>query len=86
MGIRLRVDLEEMTWEELETIQEMGQGQVQIAALRKMLARYVVDEQGQPVEMETAMRELGKLKRMEMLATMKSFAEAIQVPKENGSG
>ena len=86
MGIKLKIDIEEMTWEEMETIQDVANGQVDLRALRKLCAAHMIDERGEPVDVARAMKEIGRLKRAEMAEPLKALAEAIQIPPVSGGG
>lgn len=69
---------DEMTWEELEALE-----QGKISQARKVMARFLVDEDDQPVEIEQAMFALGKLKMSEIKQAVKQFADAMSTEAVN---
>jgi len=77
MTIKFKVDGdklgESLTFDELIALQE-GQAR----AVRDVLARYMVDEQGAPIPFQQACEVLGAMKLAEVADIAKQFTAAIQ--------
>ena len=63
---------ETLTWDDLETL-ESGK----IGAAKNVLARFVVDESGNPVDFETAKKILGKLPISQIEKVMGDFMNVM---------
>jgi hypothetical protein len=61
-----------LTWEDIETL-ESGN----ISKARAILARFVVDDNKNPVPFDDAMSTLGKLKISEIQGVLESFAKLM---------
>lgn len=61
-----------LTWDDLEIL-ESGK----IGASKNILARFVVDDTGQPVPEAQARKQLGNLKMSEIEGVVKAFMELI---------
>jgi hypothetical protein len=66
-----------LTWEEFETIELAQEGDVKMRRLRPLVARFMVDESGQPLPHEQAIKVLGKLPLDEVKDVFQKFAEAM---------
>jgi hypothetical protein len=78
-------DLEVDDYEALERAQD---GDVKMYRLRRLMCRFMVDENNQPVPFEQALKITGKLKIAELKDFTQKFFAAMQeraVPKESGS-
>lgn len=89
MTITLRVDADDLTWDELDALEEAADGKLSLRAMRGMVARFMVDAQGKPVAVDEAQRLLGKLKRSEIAGVIEQFAAAVRggegdIPPEPG--
>lgn len=91
--IRFRIDKEtapkSISTEEWEAFEMAQDGDVKIYRLRPVLARFLVDEQGQAIPHAQALRTLGKLPIEEFMTDVFSaFFDALKgaaVPKVNGN-
>ena len=76
-----------LTWEEYETIELAQEGDVKMRRLRPVVARFMVDENNQPLPHTQALAILGKLPMDEVKDVFEQFANAMResaIP--NGSG
>ncbi len=83
MGLRLRVDLDELTWEQWDALEYAGEGDVSMARMRRIIAQFMVDEAGEPLPFARAFRELGELKRSEMWDAVGALARAVKEARES---
>ena len=77
-----------LTWEEYETIELAQEGDVKMRRLRPLVARFMVDENSQPLPHKQALDILGKLPLDEVQDVFVKFADAMKVsavPKANGT-
>lgn len=76
--------LNDLEWEETEVLQ----GESRSAATnRRVLAKFMVNQEGQPVPFDEAMAILGRLKKKEREAVFVKFwaaLAALAVPPESG--
>ena len=63
----------EMTWEEMESLMEGN-----IVRARGLIARFMVDENDQPLDYEQARKILGGLKLPEIKGAVEQFAAAMK--------
>ncbi len=80
--------IQNLTVEEFEAIEMATDGDLKVYRVRPALARFVVDENGEPVPHQVAMQRLGQLSLRDMENVIREFGEAIRmaaVPKESGS-
>ena len=80
--------IQDLTVEEFEAIEMATDGDLKVYRVSPALARFVVDENGEPVPYLAAMRQLGQLCLRDMETVIREFGEATRaaaVPKENGS-
>jgi hypothetical protein len=84
MTIKLKVDVEQLTWEQLETLQSLSSGGASFAKVRGIVAAFMVDDAGQPVPREVANAALLALKRGEVIDVINRLAEAMSVPNASG--
>ena len=76
-----------LTWEEYEAIEMAQDGELKMRQMRPLVARFMVDDKGQPIAHKQAMATLGKLPMEEVRDVFTKFADALKdaaVP--NGSG
>jgi hypothetical protein len=76
-----------LTWEEYEAIELAQEGTVKLRLMRPLVARFMVDEQGQPITHKRALDILGKLPLEEVRDVMMKFSEALRdsaVPSPSG--
>ena len=77
-----------LSTEEYEALERAQDGEVKMYRLRPVFARFVVDEDGMPVDHEKAMRMLGAVPITQIGEIVKGFMAALQgavVPKESGN-
>jgi hypothetical protein len=77
-----------LTWEEYETIELAQEGDVKMRRLRPLVARFMVDEQGQPLPHKDAVDILGRLPLDEIKDVFAKFTEAMTtsaVPLASGT-
>jgi len=84
MTIKLRVNLDELTWEQYEAVQDAAAGGVNFRQFREIVAQFMVDERGEPVPVDEARRALGKLKMPEIKEAINALAEGMQLPPASG--
>lgn len=76
-----------MTWDDLETLELMQEGQSSPRRLKLLAAHFMVDEKNQPISEEQALKTLGKLTEEEIKDVLAQFTQAIQeaaVPNASG--
>jgi hypothetical protein len=77
-----------LTWEDRDTIEAWGEGEITSRGLRSLAARFMVNEKNEYLPHRQAMKELGKLTDDEITPVLERFATALQeasVPKANGT-
>jgi hypothetical protein len=80
--------LDTMTEEEYEAIEMAQDGQTRLYRIRPLMARFMVDEQGQQLNHEAAKQQLGKIPMGEWADVTSQFVNAFRdnaVPNANGS-
>jgi len=80
--------IDSMTWEEYEVFERAQDGELKAYLLRPVMARFMVDDKGQSLDMGVAKKMLGRLKLTQISDVASKFAEAIQekaVPKASGA-
>lgn len=87
--IRFKIDREKvkLSWEEYEVVQLAQEGELEMRPLRKLVARFMVDEQGQPLPRPMAMKILAGLDMEEVPDVFIKFTAAMKeaaVPPTNG--
>ena len=91
MSINFRISeqsVNELTWEEYETFERAQDGNVKLRDLRPILARFMADDNGAPLEHKKAMAELATLHLGQIKDVVAQFMNALQnqaVPKANGN-
>lgn len=91
MNIHFHMDenkINDLAWEEYEAIEMAQEGRVKMHKLRPLMARFMVDDDNQPLDHEKAMGVLGKLPIGQLPELMKAFVDGMKVsmvPKENGN-
>ncbi|TXH55819.1 MAG: hypothetical protein E6Q97_07960 [Desulfurellales bacterium] len=76
-----------LTWEEYEALELAQDGQMKLYKVRPLLARFMVDDSGTPLDHQQAMKLLGKLAMNQIKDVLEGFMNALKekaVPKENG--
>jgi len=74
--------------EDFEAIERAQDGEVRLYRLRPLIARFMVDDQNQPLTHEAAMKQLGRIPTGEWDEVIRQFADAFRdaaVPNTNGS-
>lgn len=91
--IRFRFDPEErkkrLTWDDLETIEMLQEGELSPRRVKALAARFMVDDKGQYIPYDKALKTLGSLMEEEITDVLARFIEAIQeaaLPKVSASG
>lgn len=76
---RFRIDKNNLnlTWEEYEALEMAQEGEVKLRRLRPLVARFMVDEAGQPIPHKQAIQTLGKLPMAEVTDIFQQFAQAM---------
>ena len=87
--IRFKIDRDKnnMTWEDYETIELAQEGEVKLRLLRPLVARFMVDENGNPIPHKDAMKTLASLPLVEVRDVFTQFANAFRetaVPNPSG--
>lgn len=89
LTLRFTIDTDDFSFEELAALASLGEKGVkpQFHVLLPLLARCLVDKQGQPVDEIDALRILRPLKDEDLAAAFNAFAAAIDdiVPPQSGS-
>lgn len=78
-----------LTWDDLETIEGMQNGETSIKGLKQLAARFMADEKNIYLPHEQALKVLGKLGADEISDVLRKFTEALQsaaVNPQNGNG
>jgi hypothetical protein len=76
-----------LTWDDLDTIEMMQEGQVSTRRIRALAARFMTNEGNEYLPFEQAYKSLGKLTEEEITDVLKKFTEAMKgaaVPNPNG--
>lgn len=76
-----------LTWEDLETIEMMQEGEVSARRLRPFMARFMVDANKKYLPHKQAMMTLGKLTQGQIEGVIRIFTDAIAgtaIPNGNG--
>lgn len=78
----------DMSVEDYEAFERAQDGDLKMYRLRPAVARFMVDDKGQPIPHAQALKMTGAMKIGEMREFIRQFFEAMKgaaVPKENGS-
>ncbi len=90
MNIRLKLDADRLTLDDLIAIEDAGQ--MKARQLRDLLARFVTNDAGEYLALEDARREVGRLTLAELQAAIAQLGESIRtlseraIPPEIGAG
>lgn len=80
-AIRIDIDVERMTFDDMIELSEIedveGKAGVKFRYMKGLLARFVVDEDGKPLEREAALAALGALPLPQLKTTMEAFKRAV---------
>lgn len=79
--------IKSLTLEEYEAVERAQDGNVRMYLLRPLMARFVVDENGQPLPHQLALSQLGRLTMEQAAEVIKVFFESMKdaaIPKVNG--
>lgn len=85
--ITLKVDRGRLDELELDTLIAMDEGRLSARALRDLLVTYAVDEDGEYLPREEALRRIGRARVTEIREIMERFVAQLQeaaVPPTNG--
>ena len=75
--LHFTLDSDLLTWDDWIALEEIGEtAQGKTRALRDLLARFLVDEDGQKMEESRARQVLGRLKLSEITAAMEALVAA----------
>lgn len=77
-----------LTVEEYEAVERAQDGDTRLYRLRPLMARFVVDETGQPMPHSQAMQKIGILTMEQMTNVINGFFDAMKsqaIPKESGN-
>lgn len=80
--------LRELNWDEMAALEEIDSGEFHPAPLKRIVARFMVDEELTPLTYPAANRILGKLKSGEIGDVLIQFAKAFReftLPKAKGT-
>ena len=80
--------IKDLTTEEYEALEMAMDGEIKMYRLRPVICRFVVNEDGSPMEHAVAMKMVGKIPVARMGEVMKGFTESLKeraVPKETGN-
>ena len=76
-----------LTWEEYETIELAQEGEVKMRRLRPLVARFMVNENNEPLPHAQAVATLGKLPMDEVREVFEAFINAMKeaaIPNDKG--
>ncbi|HMM98574.1 MAG TPA: hypothetical protein PKC99_06170 [Anaerolineales bacterium] len=79
--------IKSLTLEEYEAVERAQDGNVRMYLLRPLMARFVVDEKGEPLPTQLALNQLGRLTMEQAGEVIKGFFEAMKdtaIPKASG--
>lgn len=91
MNINFHITAErvkELTWDDLETIELMEQGEFPVRGTRTLLMRFMADEQNNYLPETEAARILKSLKYDDIVNTVQAFGTAFRdytLPKAKGN-
>jgi hypothetical protein len=77
-----------LTLDDYEAMERAQDGDVKMYRLRPLIANFVVDEEGKPVELKAALQQLGKLTMDQVADVLQGFFEAMKeqaIPKGSGN-
>lgn len=77
-----------MTWNDMVAIQSAGKGNVDYAALQKLVLPFIVDKDNKPLPAEDARRLLGELNVFQISELLERVAASIHTflsQKQNGN-
>lgn len=77
-----------LTWDDLNTVEMMREGEVSARGLMALAARFMADEKNNYLPHEKAMKILGGLNNEDIQSVLKQFTEGMEqaaVPNMNGS-
>ena len=92
MKLRVHIDANQVTIDDLIMVDEMGMGVIPARQLKDFLARFIVDDDRKPVPFEQAYEIAGKLTLAELKETFERMKGTIQelqaaaVPPETSGG
>lgn len=87
--IRFEIDADGLTVEDMLLIEDVQEGTRPFHGMTSIMARFLVGENGQPLEKGAALAAIKKLTLAQFQAAAKAFVEAIQrkaVPPEISEG
>lgn len=88
--LHLKLDLEALTFDDMILIQESGEGQMRLRDVRGLIARFVTDDKGQPLDAEEASKQVGQLAWSQAREVMTEFGNQLNAAMEatlpNGPG
>ena len=64
---------DDLTWDEIEVLESR-----KVGAAKNIIARYLVNDNDEPIPLEEAKRRLGKLKGKEIEKAVEDFANYLQ--------
>ena len=80
--------IETLPEKDYETIEMAQDGEVRLYKLRPLLARFMTDENGQPIQQNVALKQLGEIPLAQWQDVIRIFAEALKtgtVPNQSGN-
>lgn len=80
--LHLKLDIEALTFDDMILIQESGDGQMRLRDVRGLIARFVVDEKGQPLAADEAARKVGQLAWSQAREVMTEFGTQLNAAME----
>lgn len=89
MEIRFDIDTDSLTVSDMLLVEDAQEGKRPFHSMTALMAKHMVDGEGQSLGMERALDSLGQLKISDFTAAAKLFGEAIQrkaiPPEKSGS-
>ena len=88
--LHLKLDIEALTFDDMILIQESGEGAMNLRAVRSLVARFVVGENGQPMDADEAAKAVGQLSWPQARDVLTEFgnqvgaAMKVTLPNEPG--
>lgn len=79
MAYNVRVDIEELTLDDLVALEE---GSVSTRILRDLISRFLVDDDGNPIPEEDAIKIAGKMRMREMKEVATALTDEIKRIKD----
>lgn len=80
MALRFALDIETMTFDdmiEMAEMEEITKPGPRMRQMKALMAKFMVDDEGKPLEHEAALAALGGLPMSQVTSTMKEFSRLV---------